>query len=205
MRWLDFRGDFQCKNESIIHVCLSFCYMQFRGLLPLYTSYYRYSRQQYACTFCSETCSQSCVDNAVNVRMYYVGFSWCVFSCILGVEFSDIPDVGNKLLVCDMSSNFLTRPVDVSKFGVIFAGAQKNFGCAGVVVVIGMLLSILSLNDATYSALYCTITITIPYYNCSSRVVYNISRISWISWIFISLISKHERQPLRRCHQLTGH
>ncbi len=77
-----------------------------------------------------------------------------------------------------MSSNFLTRPVDVSKFGVIFAGAQKNFGCAGVVVVIGMLLSILSLNDATYSALYCTITITIPYYNCSSRVVYNISRIS---------------------------
>ncbi len=38
-----------------------------------------------------------------------------------------------------MSSNFLTRPVDVTKFGVIFAGAQKNFGCAGVVVVIGEL------------------------------------------------------------------
>lgn len=36
-----------------------------------------------------------------------------------------------------MSSNFLTRPVDFSKFGLIYAGAQKNFGCAGVVVVIG--------------------------------------------------------------------
>ena len=45
--------------------------------------------------------------------------------------------MGDKLLVCDMSSNFLTRPVDVSKFGLIYAGAQKNIGCAGVVVVIG--------------------------------------------------------------------
>uniref|UniRef100_A0A668A784 Phosphoserine aminotransferase n=1 Tax=Myripristis murdjan TaxID=586833 RepID=A0A668A784_9TELE len=40
------------------------------------------------------------------------------------------------VLVSDMSSNFLSRPVDVSKFGLIFAGAQKNVGCAGVTVVI---------------------------------------------------------------------
>ena len=63
-------------------------------------------------------------------------FTFYSYYCI-GVEFPTIPDVGDKTLVCDMSSNFLTRPIDVTKFGVIFAGAQKNFGCAGVVVVIG--------------------------------------------------------------------
>ncbi|KAK1334429.1 hypothetical protein QTO34_005434 [Cnephaeus nilssonii] len=46
------------------------------------------------------------------------------------------PTSRERVLVCDMSSNFLSRPVDVSKFGVIFAGAQKNVGSAGVTVVI---------------------------------------------------------------------
>ena len=53
-----------------------------------------------------------------------------------GVEFSAVPDVDGVPLVCDMTSNFLTRRVDVSRFGVIFAGAQKNFGPSGIVVVI---------------------------------------------------------------------
>lgn len=53
-----------------------------------------------------------------------------------GVEFHDVPDVGDKPLVADMSSTILSRPVDVSKFGVIYAGAQKNIGPAGVTVVI---------------------------------------------------------------------
>ena len=53
-----------------------------------------------------------------------------------GVEFSVDPDAGDVPLVCDMTSNFLTRRVDVSRFGVIFAGAQKNFGPSGIVVVI---------------------------------------------------------------------
>jgi phosphoserine aminotransferase len=53
-----------------------------------------------------------------------------------GVEFHDIPDVGGKTLVADMSSNILSRPVDVSKFGVIYAGAQKNIGPAGLTLVI---------------------------------------------------------------------
>jgi phosphoserine aminotransferase len=53
-----------------------------------------------------------------------------------GVEFDAVPDVGGIPLVCDMTSNFLTRRVDVSRFGVIFAGAQKNFGPSGIVVVI---------------------------------------------------------------------
>jgi len=53
-----------------------------------------------------------------------------------GVEFSYIPETGNVPLVADMSSTILSRPVDVSKFGVIYAGAQKNIGPAGLTVVI---------------------------------------------------------------------
>lgn len=40
-------------------------------------------------------------------------------------------------VICDMSSNFLSKPIDVSKFGLIYAGAQKNAGIAGVTIVIG--------------------------------------------------------------------
>jgi phosphoserine aminotransferase len=53
-----------------------------------------------------------------------------------GVEFPFVPDVGDVPLVADMSSTILSRPIDVSRFGVIYAGAQKNIGPAGLVVVI---------------------------------------------------------------------
>ncbi|MEP6495072.1 MAG: 3-phosphoserine/phosphohydroxythreonine transaminase [bacterium] len=53
-----------------------------------------------------------------------------------GVEFLHVPDVGTVPLVADMSSTLLSRPIDVSKFGVIYAGAQKNIGPAGLTVVI---------------------------------------------------------------------
>ncbi len=53
-----------------------------------------------------------------------------------GVEFDWIPEVGDIPLVVDMSSDILSRPVDVSKFGVIYAGAQKNIGPSGLVVTI---------------------------------------------------------------------
>jgi phosphoserine aminotransferase len=53
-----------------------------------------------------------------------------------GVEFNWIPETGDVPLVCDMSSNILSRPVDVSKFGLIYAGAQKNIGPAGLTIVI---------------------------------------------------------------------
>ena len=53
-----------------------------------------------------------------------------------GVEFHVVPDMGDKPLVADLSSTILSRPVDVSKFGVIYAGAQKNVGPAGVTLVI---------------------------------------------------------------------
>ena len=55
---------------------------------------------------------------------------------IHGVEFQDIPDVGDLPLVADISSNILSRHIDVSKFGLIYAGTQKNMGPAGAAVVI---------------------------------------------------------------------
>jgi phosphoserine aminotransferase len=55
---------------------------------------------------------------------------------IHGVEFQDVPDFGDLPLVCDMSSNILSRAVDVRKFGIIYAGSQKNMGPAGVTIVI---------------------------------------------------------------------
>ena len=53
-----------------------------------------------------------------------------------GVEFHWVPETGGVPLVADMSSNILSRPIDVSKYGVIYAGAQKNIGPAGLTVVI---------------------------------------------------------------------
>lgn len=55
---------------------------------------------------------------------------------IFGTEFFDYPDTGSIPLVNDASSSFLSRPLDVSKFGIIYAGAQKNVGPAGTVIVI---------------------------------------------------------------------
>jgi len=53
-----------------------------------------------------------------------------------GLEFDFVPDSANVPLVADMSSTMLSRPVDISKFGLIYAGAQKNIGPSGLVVVI---------------------------------------------------------------------
>ncbi len=55
---------------------------------------------------------------------------------IEGTRFTRIPDTGELPLVADMSSNILSEPIDVSKFGVIYAGAQKNMGPAGLTVAI---------------------------------------------------------------------
>ncbi|PID45235.1 MAG: 3-phosphoserine/phosphohydroxythreonine aminotransferase [Proteobacteria bacterium] len=55
---------------------------------------------------------------------------------IAGVEFRETPDSGVVPLVCDMSSNILSRPIDVSRYGLIYAGAQKNIGPAGLTLVI---------------------------------------------------------------------
>ncbi|KAG5457852.1 MAG: pyridoxal phosphate-dependent transferase, partial [Olpidium bornovanus] len=83
-------------------------------------------------------------------RAVYVYY--CDNETVDGVEFPFVPDVGSVPLVCDMSSNILSRPVDVCKFGVIYAGAQKNIGPAGMTVVIvreDLLAAPASADDAT--------------------------------------------------------
>jgi phosphoserine aminotransferase len=55
---------------------------------------------------------------------------------ISGVEFGYVPQTGGVPLIADMSSSILSRPIDVSQFGLIYAGAQKNIGPAGLTVVI---------------------------------------------------------------------
>ena len=60
----------------------------------------------------------------------------CFNNTIYGTKFPYIPDTGDIPLVADMSSCILSEPVDVSRFGVIYAGAQKNMAPAGVTVVI---------------------------------------------------------------------
>ncbi|MFO7605850.1 MAG: 3-phosphoserine/phosphohydroxythreonine transaminase [Desulfurivibrionaceae bacterium] len=62
--------------------------------------------------------------------LYYVSNN-----TIYGTQFQELPKT-DKMLVCDMSSDIMSKPVDFSKFGLIFAGAQKNMGPAGCAVVI---------------------------------------------------------------------
>nr|XP_012225426.1 PREDICTED: probable phosphoserine aminotransferase [Linepithema humile] len=61
---------------------------------------------------------------------------YCDNETVHGIEFNYIPETNGVPLVADMSSNILTKPFDVSKFAIIFAGAQKNIGPAGVTLVI---------------------------------------------------------------------
>lgn len=63
-------------------------------------------------------------------------FYYCSNNTIEGTQWQYVPETGSVPLACDMSSDILSRPVDVSKFGLIFAGAQKNLAPAGLTIVI---------------------------------------------------------------------
>ncbi len=63
-------------------------------------------------------------------------FHYCANETISGLEIHSPPDTGAVPVVADMSSTILSRPVDVRKFGMIYAGAQKNIGPSGLVIVI---------------------------------------------------------------------
>ncbi len=75
-----------------------------------------------------------CSDLPVSENADYVYI--CENNTIYGTKFPVLPNTKGKLLVADQSSMFLSQPVDVTNYGLIFAGAQKNIGPAGVVVVI---------------------------------------------------------------------
>lgn len=63
-------------------------------------------------------------------------FHYCANNTVFGTAWSYVPQTGSVPLVCDMSSEIMSKPVDVSKFGLIYAGAQKNIAPAGLTVVI---------------------------------------------------------------------
>ena len=63
-------------------------------------------------------------------------FYYCSNNTIYGTQWQYVPETGDVPLVCDMSSDILSRPVDVSRYGIIFAGAQKNMAPAGLTVAI---------------------------------------------------------------------
>ena len=63
-------------------------------------------------------------------------FHYCANNTIYGTEWQYVPDTGDVPLVCDMSSDFLSRVVDVSRYGIIYGGAQKNLAPAGLTIVV---------------------------------------------------------------------
>lgn len=71
---------------------------------------------------------------ALNADAAYVHY--CPNETIDGVAIDEEPNFGDKVVIADYSSSILSRPVDVSRFGVIYAGAQKNIGLAGLTLVI---------------------------------------------------------------------
>jgi len=81
------------------------------------------------CTTCPDRASWNLTPGAAYVH-------YCSNETIEGLEFQSVPDVGDVPLVCDMSSNFLSKPIDFSKFGMIYAGAHKNVGPAGLAIII---------------------------------------------------------------------
>jgi len=79
-------------------------------------------------------------------------FHYCMNNTIYGSLWNYIPETGDVPLVADMSSCIISEPIDVSKFGIIYAGAQKNMGPSGLTVVIVR-------NDLMGNALDCTPTL----------------------------------------------
>ena len=77
----------------------------------------------------------------------------CSNNTIFGTQFTSFPDTKETPLVADMSSDILSRPLDISKFGLIFAGAQKNIIASGVAIV-GLLKG--SQSDVTLASLLCS-------------------------------------------------
>lgn len=65
-------------------------------------------------------------------------FHYCANETIHGVEFQEFPyeAIGDLTLVCDMSSNFCSRPINWDKYGVVYGGAQKNIGPAGATITV---------------------------------------------------------------------
>ena len=84
----------------------------------------------------SEDTNHNYSPEALSVREDASYFYYCSNSTIYGTQWKSVPEVGDIPIVCDMSSDICSKPVDVSKYGVIYAGAQKNLAPAGLTIVI---------------------------------------------------------------------
>ena len=94
----------------------------------------RYGDAAIACS--SEDTNHNYIPATYNVRPDASYFYYCSNNTIYGTQWKTVPETGDVPLVCDMSSDICSKPVDVSKFGVIYAGAQKNLAPAGLTIVI---------------------------------------------------------------------
>ena len=75
-----------------------------------------------------------CSDLPVSEDADYVYI--CENNTIYGTKYQELPNTKGKILVSDISSCFLSAPIDVTKYGIVYGGVQKNIGPAGVVIVI---------------------------------------------------------------------
>lgn len=82
--------------------------------------------------------NHTCIPTQAELKLHPEAayFYYCANNTIYGTEWQYVPQTGGVPLVCDMSSDILSRPVDVASYGLIFAGAQKNMAPAGLTVVI---------------------------------------------------------------------
>ncbi len=96
----------------------------------------RYARVNVAATTEGDNFSRAPDRNELKLNADAAYVHYTPNETIGGVEFPYIPETDGVPLVADMSSTILSRPVDVSKYGVIYAGAQKNIGPAGLTIVI---------------------------------------------------------------------
>lgn len=96
----------------------------------------RYGEISLACSSADKNHTYIPAQNQLKLDAQASYFYYCANNTIYGTEWQYIPETGDVPLVCDMSSDILSRPVDVSRYGIIFAGAQKNMAPAGLTVVI---------------------------------------------------------------------
>jgi len=96
----------------------------------------RYGEINIACTSEDKNHTYIPAQKDINLSKDASYFHYCSNNTIYGTEWKYVPETGDVPLVCDMSSNILSMPIDVSKYGIIYAGVQKNMAPAGVAVVI---------------------------------------------------------------------
>ena len=96
----------------------------------------KYGEIHIACSSMDKNHTYIPVQEDLSVSADAAYFHYCCNNTIYGTEWKYIPEIGGVPLVSDMSSNIMSVPVDVSKFGLIYAGVQKNMAPAGAVVVI---------------------------------------------------------------------